>query len=266
MSDHPLLETFRRGRDRTHRGCSLGPLPATAAQTPARALVEDPAELARALGRVGAEVGTTRLDVAGSLLLEAYAWGLLLPVVGALVAERRAPLPTLDDVKLPAGVPRPSSVALSACAFAALDGDPAATHADAVVVADEGSLTAALRSSIVAHFGLLAPALNAASGRSRAALWRTICDRGATAFLYAGAACGEQARADELAVALFDGRGPLRTKPRYVVALDERGTPERRHERHGCCLWWRTRAATTCVTCPLGSGWGAPRISRGACT
>lgn len=252
MTRHPLDDTFRRGRRRTHRGCDLGTAIGGLPLRPAGPLFTAPDELRSALGRVVEDVGSERLDVAASLLLEAYAWQVLLPVAGAVVAEARAPLPRLDDVWLPSGEARPGSSVLRPGRFGVLRDDPDLAHPDAVPVADERALTQLLRAGLEQHFTPVVAALNSASARPRGALWRTVADRCATAFLYAGAACELPERGERLGGAVLDGGPPLCAQARYVTRADRGGRLERVHERRGCCLWWRTRAATTCSTCPLG--------------
>ena len=252
MTGHPLDGTFARGRLRVHRACDLGVARPAPGRPSAADLLGDEVALAGRLRRVRAEVGTERHDVAASLWLEAYAWRLLLPVIGALVAERRAPLLTLAEVRLAPGPGRPEAIAVCPRRFAVLDDDPAAGHADAVRVGSADGLAAVLRDALVQHFAPAIEALNRASGRSRRALWRTIGDRAATAFLYAGAATGGPASADRLAAAVLDGRTPLAVRPAYVTRPDADGGSLRVHERRGCCLWWRTRAAeAVCLTCPI---------------
>jgi ferric iron reductase protein FhuF len=249
-SIHPLAGTLQRGRARTHGGHHLGAalgFPSEDGWVPVARLLSNPRLLEDALTAVGREVGSRRRDVQASLLLEAYAWRLVLPLAGALLAESRIPTPGLDGtaVRL-TGKGLPSSVRLLHGRFAALPGDPATGHPDADVVRNSRALDLCLRNWLIAHFDPFVERLNAASGRPRAALWRSVADRTATALMYAGLAADRTEAARAIAERTLTGAPPLCHPPRYT-AIGEQPV----HLRHGCCLWWRTDAATTCMTCPL---------------
>ena len=134
--------------------------------------------------------------------------------------------------------------------FAALPSDPAAGYPDALVVPDEPALVDLLRAELVGHLQPLLTALSRRSGRSERALWRTVADRAAAAFLFAGEATATRHATSRLAERLLAGPPPLRGRPRYEM-LDGPDGPMPVHLRTGCCLWWRTRAARCCLTCPL---------------
>jgi hypothetical protein len=239
----------------THGGYDLSvPLGFTSEDgwMPVAGLLGDARRLDEALAAFGREVGSSRRDVQASLLLEAYVWRLVLPLAGALLAESRVPTPGLDGtaVRLTGGG-LPCSIRLLHARFAALPGDPATEHPDADVVCNRSVLDRCLRSWLLAHFAPFVETLNAASGRPRAALWRSVADRTATALLYAGLASNRPAAAKAIAERTLAGDPPLHYHPRYIE-IGEQSV----HLRHGCCLWWRTSAATTCLTCPL-------RVARG---
>jgi len=248
-ASHPLTATLRRGHARTHRGCHLGAaLGATteAAWVPVADLLADTRTLDDALAAVGREVASPRRDVQASLLLEAYAWRLVLPLAGALIAESRVPMPGPDGTALRlTDDGRPRAIRLLHGRFAALPEDPAADHVDAVIVGEQTVLDLCLRSTLITHFEPFVRTLNVACGRSRRALWRTVNDRTASALLYAGLASNRIAAARPAAQRILSDP-PLQHPPRYTV-IDEQPV----HVRHGCCLWWRTAAATMCLTCPL---------------
>jgi ferric iron reductase protein FhuF len=255
LSTHPLAATLQRGRELTHGGYDLSvPLGVTSEDgwMSVAGLLGDPRLLDEALAAFGREIGSSRRDVQASLLLEAYVWRLILPLAGALLAESRVPTPGLDGtaVRLTSeGVP--CSIRLLQGRFAALPGDPAIEHPDAHVVCNRGVLDRCLRTWLIAHFDPFVEKLNAASGRPRAALWRSVADRTATALLYAGLASNRPAAARVIAERTLAGDPPLSYPPRYIE-IGEQSV----HLRHGCCLWWRTDSATTCLTCPL-------RVARG---
>jgi ferric iron reductase protein FhuF len=217
---------------------------------PVATLAADRAQLQAILARTGREVGSQRRDVQASLFLEAYTWRLLLPLAGALVAERRVAAPRVDDVSLRAEQGRPSELRLAPGRFGVLPADPYAAHPDATVVRSPALLAALFERALIDHFELIVEALNAISGRSERALWRTIGDRTATALLYAGLAGRDREAGERLAHQILRGTRPLQITPAYAtIVVQDR--PVRVHLRRGCCLWWRTAAATYCATCPL---------------
>jgi ferric iron reductase protein FhuF len=263
-STHPLAATLQRGHARTHRGHHLGaPLGVTSESgwMPLARLLGDARMLDDALAALGREVGSPRRDVQASLLLETYAWRLVLPLAGALLAESRIPTPGLDGTALRlTGEGLPCSIRLLHGRFVALPGDPATEHPDADVVRNRSVLDVCLRSWLIAHFDPFVETLNAASGRPRAALWRSVADRTATALMYAGLASNRTAAARAIAERTLAGDPPLRHPARYTEIGEQ---PV--HLRHGCCLWWRTAAATPCLTCPLrlsGRDRAAPCLER----
>ena len=253
---HPLAETLRRGQTRVHRGCHLGAAIGPTSKpewTQIAQLRSDDRALDATLAAIGREVGTPRRDVQGSLLLESYAWQLVLPLAGAHIAESRVPMPgTHGTALLLTGEGRPRATRLLHGRFACLRQDPAAKHADAYIASNQALLDRCLRNALLVHFEPLVEAVGAASGRSRRALWRTVADRAAMALLYAGLACNRVEKARTAAERALTGDPPLQHPLRYAE-LD--GGPCL--HRHGCCLWWRTAAATTCLTCPLRTSTGA---------
>ena len=268
-SGHPLAATLRRGHARAHRGWHLGAALGTTTEPgwmPATRLLDDPELLDGVLAAVGREVGSPRRDVQASLLLESYAWRLALPLAGALVAESRIPTPGPDAVALRMNDDGlPGAIRLLHGRFVALPEDPATRHPDADVVSDRNGFDVCLASVLIAHFDVFVQTLNAASGRSRRALWRTVADRTATALLYAGLASNRMATADAAArrtLAHLRSRIP-RATPRSAAAPSTSGTdaacggeqPRRRRASPARCA---SRAATAPRRARRGPGGRRP--------
>ncbi len=249
---HPIAQTLRRGRQRRHAGCHLGLASGGCGDgwTSIAALVGDSELLRALLERTGGEIGSDRCDVQASIFLEQYAWRLLLPLAGALVAEQRVALPDAHDVKLRPSTGHTLELQINPSGFAALPADSAAAHPDAILAATPSALVECFARALGDHFAIIIGALRTISVRAERALWRTVCDRTAMALLYAGLACGRQRRAERLAHEILGASPPLDSAPAYVdLRADDRAS--RTHLRRGCCLWWRTSAREYCATCPL---------------
>ena len=249
---HPITQTLQRGRHRRHGLCDLE-LPTAAdghGWTSVAALAADTELLRTLLNTIGAAIGSDRSDVQASLFLENYTWRLVLPLAGALVAEQRVALPTAGDLRLRPSTGHTVRLQMSPARFAALPSDSASAHRDAILTTTHADLVEHFRRLLVDHFATVIGALQSISVRAERALWRTVCDRTATALLYAGLASDRQDSAERLAHAILSGSPPLDRAPRYAdLRVDERAS--RVHLRHGCCLWWRIAAAAHCATCPI---------------
>ena len=249
---HPIAQTLARGHNRRHGDCHLGLRTGSARDewVSTAALLGNDEHLPATLDRIGIEIGSARRDVQASILLEAYAWRLVLPLAGALVAEQRVAIPTLHDIALRPGEGRPTELLLRPGRFSALCNDRAAAHHGARPVRTPTALCEIFEETLISHFEPLVVALNRGYGRSTRALWRTIGDRTATALLHAGLACKDRHTSEQLAHQILSGAPPLDVTPAYArILIDDRSVPV--HLRRGCCLWWRTAAATYCATCPL---------------
>ena len=250
---HPIAQTLARGHSRRHGDCHLGLRTSSTRGEwlSIAALLGDDEHLQATFDRVGIEIGSARRDVQASIFLEAYAWRLVLPLAGALVAEQRVAAPTLYDIALRPGEGRPSELLLRPGRFSALRSDRAASQDDARPTDTPARLAEIFEATLISHFTLIVVALNRRCGRSTRALWRTIGDRTATALLNAGLACKDRHTGEQLAHQILRGTPPLDVTPTYArIVIDDRPVPV--HLRRGCCLWWCTAAATYCATCPLG--------------
>lgn len=249
---HPIAQTLARGHSRRHGDCHLGLRTGSARGEwlSIAALLRDDERLQATLDRVGIEIASPRRDVQASIFLEAYAWRLMLPLAGALVAEQRVATPTPQDIMLRPGEGRPGELRLRPGRFSALRHDRAASHDDARLAGTPALLAGIFEAALISHFEPIVVTLNRLCGRSTRALWRTLADRMATALLHAGLACGDRHTGERLAHQILRGTQPLEVIPRYAHILID-GRSVRVHLRRGCCLWWRTEAATYCATCPL---------------
>jgi ferric iron reductase protein FhuF len=248
---HPISETFARGQHRRYAGWDLGLRTEPGDGWTSIATLAADTELLRALLiSTGDVIGSDRSDVQASICLEQYTWRLVLPLAGALVAEQRVALLAAHDVQLRASPAHMAELRMSPTRFVALPGDPASTHADAIVASTPADLVEHFRTTLANHFTIVIGGLRSVSYRAERALWRSVCDRTAMALLYAGLACGERHSGEQLAHEILGVSHPLDHPPAYADVCVQDGS-SRAHLRCGCCLWWRTAAGGYCATCPL---------------
>ena len=191
--------------------------------------------------------------VACSAFLVAYLSRVVFPLVGQYVLERRVPDVSLDNLSFHWNGPAIDATGLNRLAFAALPGDPAETHGDAIVVADEEVLYVYLKERLFTeNLDIVIASLRRAAGASLkvslnavAAALSQVLNR-----LYATAG-----RPDEV-VRVADSFLSDPDSPIYGQLTME----EFRHQdrtgffsrRRGCCLWWRSpRSNDYCSNCIL---------------
>ena len=174
-------------------------------------------------------------------------------MAAALLSTGR--VPALDPACVaiaPARGTRAPAFGLRATTIAVLPGDPAAGAPGTRTVPGRAGLAGVLWRAVAGHLDLLVPALAAASGRPRRALWRVAHDGVAGAIT----GLGELTDARAAAWALWEEVGshaPARlaggARP---VLVEVEGTQEMVLERAGCCLAYRCPAfPQPCVGCPL---------------
>ena len=220
---------------------------------PAREHLDDRTALERQLDDGSAELGVARRDIPATFIAQLYAWALAAPMAAALLSTGR--VPALDPASVsiaPARGTRAPAFGLRATTIAVLPGDAAAAAPGTRTVPGRGALVGVLWQAVAAHLDTLVPALAAASGRPRRALWRVAHDGVAGAVMR----LGELTDAREASWALWEEartHAPARlaggARP---VLVDVDGTPEMLLERAGCCLAYRCPAfPQPCVGCPL---------------
>jgi hypothetical protein len=183
-------------------------------------------QLEAALALCGASLGTDRIDIQGQRLVEAVTWRLALPAAAALLEN--TPLPDLrqDNVLVWIGNEPPGGIGIATR-------DPAATGERAELESVRDLLARE-------HLAPLIGAVQAATKRPSAALWRSADDRLAAAIAWIAQMTGASARAFEL----LESKAELRSLDlgTYELLL---------HVREGCCLYYRTPIAVKCFSCPL---------------
>lgn len=169
-----------------------------------------------ALAVCGASLGTKRADIAGQRLVEVVTWLLAVPAAAALVDGTPLPDIRAGNVLLWIGDEPPGG--------------------DGLRLRSEASHDGPLDEILDAHLGPLIEAVNVSTKRPVGALRRAAKDRVDGAIAWVAELNGRRDRAFEL----LAGRAELRVLGQTLI-----------HVREGCCLYYRTPAATKCLSCPL---------------
>ena len=252
---HPLVASMEKARE-------LGAfffLPqrqsGDAAWTGARELFEGDdrrlADLVMAYGQRAWE--SDNRHVAGSAFLVAYLSRVVFPLVGQYVLERRVPDVSLDNLSFHWSGPAIDATGLNRLNFAVLPGDPAASHGDSVVVADEDALYDYLKERLYAeNLDIVIASLRRAAGASLKVSLNAVAAAFSQALNRLYATAGKPAEVARLAeLFLSDPDSPIQGQ----LTMEEFRHQDRTglfSRRRGCCLWWRSpRSNDYCSNCIL---------------
>jgi len=188
--------------------------------------------------------GTENRHAAGSAFIIAYLTRITWLLISLYVLERRVPDVRLDNLDFHwngHGIAVPS---IRRPSFAALPGDPASGHPDAVVVADAPELYARLKEWLFeSNLEIVIPSLRRAARASLKVSWNAVASSCAQAFnrLYEVAGIPKIVLQD--AAAFFgDPSSPVYREVTLEV-FNHQGKQGLFPRRAGCCLWWRTDGA-----------------------
>lgn len=253
---HPLADALLRvnrlgGRARAGFGLEGRQLSEWALATE---LADAPSpRLEQSLRRVGVHAGTADRLVLTSRFFSSYVWQLAAAALGCYLTTRRVPDVSAENVAVHLGDDgRVDEVRFLGGGFAALAGDPAAEHPDAVVVANLTALRELLVRRLTAgHLEELMLALQTQRGLGTRALWAAVEDRTLGALLWIGERLECTLDVEQEAQALnrtppFVGSTtllPVQTGAGRGLVLD----------RGFCCLAYRLNGKQPCSTCPLRS-------------
>lgn len=224
-------------------------------------LADGGAELDARLRAIDDAHGGGLPDVAASYFTGWYAGAVVAPTIGAFVIDRRVPDIGAANVSLHTdeegwfdrtAVHRP--------AMTVLVGDPAAGEPGNRTVTELASLRAVLVTGIVAHLTPVVDAVRARAPLGLRALWGTVADSCAGAFLQVGrgddGGAGSRAEADAFLAAASP---PLRARPRWIL-VEHDGCDHTFMERGACCLAYKTADHGYCTSCPFTDD--AERVQR----
>jgi hypothetical protein len=197
--------------------------------------------------------GTNNPHVAGSAFIIAFLTRVTWPVIAQYVLERRVPKVTLDNLALHRDGERIAVTALSHPSFALLPSDPAASHQDAEVVADEAALYGRLKEWLFeSNLTTVISALRRAARASIRVSKNAVAASCAQAFnrLYS-VVDNPNTVADE-AYAFFSDPTSLVHREVTIELFEHQEKRGLFSRRAGCCLWWRSEKSNDyCSNCVL---------------
>ena len=191
--------------------------------------------------------------VACSAFLVAYLSRVVFPLVGQYVLERRVPDVSLDNLSFHWNGPAIDATGLDRLAFAALPGDPAATHRDALVVAGEEALYGYLKERLFTeNVDIVIASLRRAAGASLKVSDNAVAAAFSQVFNRLYATAGRPDEVVRIAQSfLSDPDSPIHGQ----LTMEEFRHQDRTgffSRRRGCCLWWRSpRSNDYCSNCIL---------------
>jgi hypothetical protein len=251
-SAHPLLETIERiAGFNNHLQVRLGPQEGQGWVRAVEFLDPHSPFLERAEARIGAQYETDDRKIRTGWTFAYYCWPIAVVGVAAYLAEQRVPdlapaslaLHLDDDGDI-------DGIALLSRRFAALPGDPAAEHADVLVLPDQDALRGHLRAAVEAHLAPLVEIVRARGGWGQRALWATVADRLAYAAIWLSQALQRDSATCRQEVQALVATPPLKGKT-GVQEVQHNGQRQLFLQRGACCLAYTLPAHNYCAICPL---------------
>lgn len=144
--------------------------------------------------------------------------------------------------------PWTDGVFVSSPRFHCAANDPAASHPDAIVAANEAELSANLRAQLTSHAQPLVAPLGAVGHLGRRTMWGFVTDALADAVSDFATSPLGRAEASDL---LTGEVAPLLANPRFVSLQLADAEPQWTHVTHSCCLSYKVSSeGELCVGCP----------------
>lgn len=212
----------------------------------------DSSHLRQMLAASAAAVGTTRRDVAASLLFHRYSWSVAGIAVAAYLTHQRLPDLCISNLAIRLdGQGQPDRYALRSGRFWAEATDSAAAHPDAMVVAAGTLDLPRLRGELELHFAPVIDAMRAHAPLGKRAMWLALADNGAWWLDELGKRLQRPgSRAAEIKRLTQGADSRLRGGTR-LIEVEADGRRQSFVIRGSCCLSYKLPATERCATCPL---------------
>lgn len=227
-------------------------------------MCENEARLDEALALQAADHPNMEARTRASYLIGFYSWYLPAAAITALLAERRVPDLSPENVALQlstiqwqdgeySGESQRLDVRFLSGRFAALPDDPDANHPDALILPNETALREWLRNTIEAHFTPMIEQLFAKTRLGRQAQWNLVADACAALFLGSGELVSDQPHGEAQGLAFVKAPGSHMENPKTgYFTLEYEGHCETYRARGGCCRYYTVAEdAEKCSTCVL---------------
>lgn len=249
--EHPLLDTIERAQKLGGHMGAIHLVPEGENWVALQSVVSPTEEILRdLLGRVSTHYKTENRRAPAALFFGDFAFAVLAVASAAYLLERRVPRLSLESFWVHFGDHGEiEGIALNDYTFAALADDPAAGHADCLVVESTDALQEYLLQQANDCLQPLTKEVRANSTLGIPAMWALAADYTASATTYIGRTLQKEAEALELARQLGTRQSPLRRK-RDFIHIEESGLSFHMVDRVSCCLYYQVEDGHYCSTCP----------------
>lgn len=212
----------------------------------------DSSPLRQMLATSAATFGTTRREVAASLLFHRYSWSVAGIAAAAYLTRQRLPELCISNLAIRLDEQaQPDRYALVSGRFWTEAGDPAATHPDALIMAAGTLDLPRLRSELELHFAPVIDTMRAHAPLGKRAMWLALADNSAWWLHELGDRLQRPGnRAAEIA-RLTQGTNSRLRGGTHLVEVVAGGRRQSFVARGGCCLVHKLPATEKCATCPL---------------
>lgn len=225
---------------------------------------DDISHLEQALAKQASDYPDMDKRTQASYFINEYAWDVPLSALASYLMTKRVPDVSRDNVALrfvtyqweedgESGEAERLNARYLSGTFACLADDVAATHPDAVVVADDTALLNWLRVRIEAHMQPIIERVYRLSNLSKNAQWRLVADACAGQLLNLGKRIGQVDQAQAEGLALVKAPASQLNNPQTgYITLTCAGHTDTFRERGGCCRYYTVSAeGNYCGTCVL---------------
>jgi hypothetical protein len=179
-----------------------------------------------------------------------YAYTVELITFACFVVEGRVPDLSTDRVWMRLGENTDiQNVAWKGRRFAALPGDPDASHPDCIVLPTREALREYMREQLIAHFTSLVEAISAYSSLGKPGLWEIAAEYTAFAFVALGELFGDETIGVQESQAFSGTRTRLSVR-RSFIPIEHIGTTHYLLDRVSCCLYYQVGDGQYCHSCP----------------
>ena len=213
-------------------------------------LVTESHLMERLFERLSSHYKSTRRRPPAMFWFGHYAYTIELITFAFFLTEGRVPDLSTDRVWIRLGESTEiQNAAWKGRSFAALPGDPDASHADCIVLLNREALREHMREQLTAHLTPLVDAISAYSSLGKPGLWEIAAEYTAFAFVALGELLGDETIGAEESRAFSSTRSRLSVR-RNFIPIEHIGTTHYLLDRISCCLYYQVEGGKYCHSCP----------------